>query len=402
MTNNSKLCKILSKYTDGAWMNILENDHHGITYKIEGDLAIFNYGIGADFYDPVVQEARGIIINTKTCEVVCWPFRKFGKYSEGYADSINWDTARVQEKLDGSIVKLWWNALKSKWQFSTNSMIDAANAIISNSVVDSEYNDQSFLNLIESAENFKNIDYEILDQNKTYIFELCGPGNRVIVPYKNMLLYHIGTRSNLTGEEFNEDIGIIKPTEYGLHNLDECLDYVSRIFNSTPNGIVDSCEHEGFVVVDNQYNRIKIKSPIYLQLHGIVNNSFLSKRSLVNMLWDKTINVASICKDFPELAHIIKWYDFQVEEFKNRSNAIIDITKKLYNRFDGNRKEVALRVKDHRLSWIAFIAFKDLSMTPSDIYKYIGIDKITKWIPDYPIDDMSYMLRSYMEENQNE
>lgn len=380
MTENSKLCKIIAEYPDGQWMNILEFDHHGVTYKSDGDLTIFNYGIGADFYDLVVQEARGIIINTKTAEVVCWPFRKFGKYDEGYADNINWNSARVQEKLDGSIVKLWWNALKYQWQFSTNSMIDAREAIMSNSVV-TGYNNQSFLTLIESAENFGDIDYEILDRNKTYIFELCGPGNRVIVPYKNTLLYHIGTRSNLTGEESNDDIGITKPQEYGLHNLDECLDYVSRVFNSTSDGVVDSCEHEGFVVVDNQYHRIKIKSPIYLQLHGLVNNSFLSKKTLVNMLFNKTINVVSICEDFPELAHIIKWYDFQVEEFKNRSSAIIDITKKLCKRFDGNRKEVALRVKDHRLSWIAFIAFKDLEMSPDDIYEYIGIDKITNGYP---------------------
>ena len=38
--------------------------------KIELPLAIFNYGIEADFTNPVVQEARGIIINLDTLDVV--------------------------------------------------------------------------------------------------------------------------------------------------------------------------------------------------------------------------------------------------------------------------------------------------------------------------------------------
>ena len=64
-----------------------------IRVKFANNLAIFNYDISADFSDPVVQESRGIIIDTDSLEVVCWPFRKFGNYGESYADSIDWSTA---------------------------------------------------------------------------------------------------------------------------------------------------------------------------------------------------------------------------------------------------------------------------------------------------------------------
>ena len=32
------------------------------------------------------SQDNGIVIDTKNIEVVCWPFRKFGNYTEDYAD----------------------------------------------------------------------------------------------------------------------------------------------------------------------------------------------------------------------------------------------------------------------------------------------------------------------------
>ena len=77
---------------------------YGLRIKVEGDYAVFNYNITCDFKNPIVQEARGIILDIKSFEVVCWPFRKFGNYNESYADEIDWTTARVQER---------WTALLS-------------------------------------------------------------------------------------------------------------------------------------------------------------------------------------------------------------------------------------------------------------------------------------------------
>ena len=96
------------------WAELLKQKFIRIKYK--GDLAIFNYdlnlaiemGGNIDFTDPLVKECRGIIIDLKNMKVVCFPFNKFGNYTEYYADNIDWNTARVQEKIDGSIVKLYY------------------------------------------------------------------------------------------------------------------------------------------------------------------------------------------------------------------------------------------------------------------------------------------------------
>ena len=104
MNENSHLCRFLAAHPND-WEERLKRDY-GLRIKSDGEYTVFNYNINCDFKDPIVQEARGIILDTVRLEVVCWPFRKFGNYNEGYADEIDWSTARVQEKVDGSIIKL--------------------------------------------------------------------------------------------------------------------------------------------------------------------------------------------------------------------------------------------------------------------------------------------------------
>ena len=123
MDTNSYLCRFLAAHP-GDWEERLKRDYD-LRIKRDGEYAVFNYEINADFYDPIVQEARGIILDTEQYEVVCWPFRKFGNHNEGYADPIDWSNARVLEKVDGSIIKLWYDHARGDWQFSTNGTIRA-------------------------------------------------------------------------------------------------------------------------------------------------------------------------------------------------------------------------------------------------------------------------------------
>lgn len=300
MTENSKICQEIKRIKDATieWLpmaevvsNITEkfkDVYPNIMIKTtDGGLAVFNYGIGADFTDPVVQEARGIIIDLIDIDVVCWPFRKFGKYDEPYADNIDWGSANVQEKIDGSIIKLWWSRLDSKWMWSTNSTIDANDATYN------EETKESFMNIIVKTPEYRkmldivsgheyefvnNIDTIQIDRNEnimvgdiTYIFELTSPDNRVVIPYTNYKMRLIGARNNRTGMEYNMMIqGIDKPMTYDLHSLKDCIEWCSNM-NLDEYGTVGKIYGEGFVVVDKYFNRIKIKSPEYMMMHGIAS-----------------------------------------------------------------------------------------------------------------------------------
>ena len=50
----------------------------------------------------IVKECRSIILNSEdNWNVVAYPFRRFYNFGESCADTIDWNTARIQEKLDG-------------------------------------------------------------------------------------------------------------------------------------------------------------------------------------------------------------------------------------------------------------------------------------------------------------
>lgn len=380
MNKNSKLCCFIKE--NPKWREIIKNEY-GITIKEDYPYAIFNYGIDSDFSNPIVQEARGIIINTETLEVACFPFRKFGNYNESYADKINWDTARVQEKIDGSIIKMWWNELISDWQFSTNTTISAKDAL-ANSITG-----KTFYDLIVSSDNYENLRYAIpmLNKDYTFIFELTSPETQIVVKYPNTHLYHIGTRNNLTGIEDKGRFNIDQPKEYPLKSLDECIIAVAEL-NKNPDGKVGSVKKEGFVVVDDNWNRVKIKSPEYLMLHRMTSNSKFSKDRIIDMIRNKTVNISDICNDFPSLSHYFKYYDFKVSEFEYQAKVFCDLTKRIYEEYSHDRRAVAMIIKKHRLSPIGFLCL-DSGKTGKEILSEMTLARYCKYIPDYEPEKLS-------------
>lgn len=251
------------------WKNILKESPYHITIKYKDNLAIFTYSqIDSDFYNPIVRECRGLILDTQTMAPVCVPFNKFGNYGEGYVPFIDWTTARVQEKVDGSLIKVWW--YKDSWRVSTNGTIDAQDAPIDSDIVPYK----NFYELFCAGAESSGLIYEILDKENTYMFELVSPFNRVVVPYNEVKIYHIGTRNNKSLSEIDVDIGIEKPKTYGLRSFDECISATSRMPFS----------EEGYVVVDGDWNRVKIKSPAYVAAHHLKNNGVITKARIITML----------------------------------------------------------------------------------------------------------------------
>lgn len=398
MTENSLLCQMMVNHGPN-WRDWMAENYPSIIvkdykeYDKNNPYVLCMYSIGADFHDPLVQESRGIIINEDTQEVVCFPFRKFGKYDESYADTIDWSTARVQEKIDGSIVKLWWSDYDNSWIFSSNSMIYAKDAYLD---YDKTHSIQS---IIDCAKNVKILYHYInegivLDKDNTYIFELISPYNQVVIRYDIPMLYHIGTRNNKTCKEINVDIGIYKPNEYRLSSLDDCLTFIEP--NMTTFGKITGCDSEGFVVVDGNWNRIKVKSPVYQMIHNIINNGSISKELLVGYLLKGILDVGSLSKEFPDKAHWFKYYDFKVSEFLYRANAFIDITRKIYNISMHNRKYVAEVIKNHKFASIGFKCIGN-DMTLEEILNTTNkgyVKTVISFIDDYIPENLSSLYKA--------
>ena len=315
--------------------------------KTERDpyLRIFNYGIGANFKNPLVQESRGIIIDTSIPKVVCFPFRKFGKYTENYIDQIDWSTAVVQEKIDGSIIKLWWNEKTNSWVFSTNTGIYAEDTPNLRSDI---Y--PTVMDVIKNAKNYPELEVAIenkyLDKDLTYIFELVSPEFEVVIHYDNSYLYHTGTRRNDTGEELNVDIEvgfgkIAKPQVFPeIRSLDYAIFSADEINESHDNKIHE-CLLEGFVIVDKDFHRIKVKSTVYSMLHNLINNGNPSKLKLIKLIIENKLDVTDMCIAYPKYAPIISHYFNEYITLKYQTEKALNICRVLFQKYNISRKEIS-------------------------------------------------------------
>lgn len=259
------------------WEELLTAEPYYLKISRDDRYIMFKYNqLFSDFNIPLVREARGIIFRESDWECVCHPFNKFGNFGEEYCPEINWETASVQQKCDGSLIKFWYD---SGWHISTNGTIDAFKAELNNV----KYQNFGQLTLVAIRRVFPNEHefFNILDPKCTYMSELVSPYNRVVIPYTAIKLYFLGMRDMDDGEEWNPEESDVSmyfqiPKRYALSTLED----VQKAANALP------WDQEGYVVCDNNFNRVKIKSPSYVKAHYARNNNVITEERLVQVVLD--------------------------------------------------------------------------------------------------------------------
>ena len=112
-------------YTD--WKEKISQPPYCITVKRCPDekyseLYMLSYDqIKSTLRNPVVRACRGTVVvvkDNKDPYIACAPFFKFFNYGED-VDIVDWQTASVQEKVDGSLIKCFY--FKDKWFWVTNN-----------------------------------------------------------------------------------------------------------------------------------------------------------------------------------------------------------------------------------------------------------------------------------------
>lgn len=259
------------------WEELLTVEPYCLKVSRDDGYIMFKYNqVFSDFNIPLVREARGIIFRESDWECVCHPFDKFGNYGESYFPEIDWKTTSVQEKIDGSLIKFWYD---NGWHISTNGTIDAFKANLNN--VKYENFGQLVLAAIRKVFPNEHDFFEMLNSEFTHMFELVSPYNRVVIPYEEIKLYFLGFRDMITGEEFPPEVSRVKsyftiPKRYPLHSLED----VQKAANAL------SWDEEGYVVCDANFNRVKIKSPSYVMAHYVRNNNTINIERLVQIVLD--------------------------------------------------------------------------------------------------------------------
>jgi hypothetical protein len=263
--------------------------------------------IDSDFNEPLVRECRGLILDEDTLEVICHPFNKFGNYGESYCPNIDWKSCYVTEKLDGSLIKVV--KLGDALLVSTNGTIDAFKAPLPEQIgcTAKTFGDLVIEALAAQGISFKQFK-DMLEPGFTYMFELSSPFNKVVVAWHETKLHFIGCRDNATGKElFYGDHALAKvfhvPQIFMLRSVDECVAAAGKL----------DCNHEGYVVVDKHFNRVKIKSPTYVSLHHMKNNGVLSYERGLEIV--RGNELAEVLTYFPEFAEHLNALKAKYDKF---------------------------------------------------------------------------------------
>ena len=221
---------------------------------------LFNlkYGsVGVEKANPIVRACRGAVVQKDDdgFSLVAYAFDRFFNLGEAEADVINWSSANVYEKYDGSLIKLFWNGVQ--WVVSTSGSVGGAG-----NVGDSG---KSFEELFWDTFRFMRYNAFDLNPDYCYVFELCAPENRIVVKYDEPMLRLLAVRNRANNfvelplGDFSRVFWVAESFDYGATQLLQAVN-------------ARGADHEGFIVCDAYGRRIKVKSDVYVQLHRVRGN----------------------------------------------------------------------------------------------------------------------------------
>ncbi len=308
------MLKVQEYLKSGKTLEDLSNEYHILIKEKNNKVSLKYDQIFSVMSEPICQECRGLILRKDSWEIVSFPFMKFFNHGEGFAANIDWNSAKIQEKIDGSMLALYFDNELNQWFFSTHKMPEADG----DCELGISYGELAKKCLEAMGFVFDEF-VKKLNQNYTYMFEMTSPYNIVYIQYPDMKLTLIGVRDNVSLKELEpmpiaKELGISSPKEYSFTSLTDMIDMVNS-WNGT--------EQEGIVVVDKNFNRIKIKNASYKDGQAIIFSLSASDRNVMRIIMnDQSDDV------LPRAPVLIKQ---KLEDYKLKMIAIIKDTKDLYD-----------------------------------------------------------------------
>lgn len=325
--------------------------------------------IESDFNIKLVRECRGLILDEETLEVVSFSFMKFGNAGESYCPDIDWKSASVLTKVDGSLIKIV--LIGDDLLISTNGTIDAFKAPVAEQI-GCRY--KSFGELVRHVLDKKLMIPHDFVEGVTYMFELVSPYTRVVVPHKDIDMYFLGERDNTTFQEklpYDDSYmsSFFKvPEKFDLHSVDECLAATKQM----------PWDEEGYVVVDKDFNRVKIKSPAYVAAHNLRGNGVLSYARAIELVRLNEIDeVCAYFEDFrPALEECKAKFWKLVEDCEHAWDEYLKVDASLES-----RKDKALWItKNFKIPGLAFGLLDKRVKSVRDFFMDVPTDKLLKYL----------------------
>lgn len=345
----------------------------GIKFRLypEDGMVLLDYDqINSPKSHPIVIECRSLILCCHTFGVVSRKFDRFFNYGEcpEYYEDFDFSKAQVFEKVDGSLIGIYYNFFTDKWEISTRGMAKAEGPhsfypTFRDCVLDtfgfrdenhfqSVFDDLSLQHFWTCEEAFARIDRRYY----TFVFECIGPKNKCVKRYDDAEMVCLGVIENFTGKTLHKkeveverilsrDFGLYVrlPKVYEASDAESIVNMVSK-FKDLDEGVV------AFDPVSNK--RVKIKSATYVAAHKLRGNDPVpTKKNLLTVIFEGEVD--ELLAYFPEFKEYV---DPIVEEVNSTKSELARIWEEVKN--IETQKDFALAVKNFKFSNVLFEARK--------------------------------------------
>ena len=223
-----------------------------VNVRERGDLRIFNYANAAQYearWNPFEVMSRGLILHSKTGEIVARSFDKFFNWGENNRFPQG-GIRTAMEKMDGCLGVLYRE--EGLYRISTRGSMESPQA--------------------HWATEFLQNNYDLkgrMPEEWTLIFEVIHPSYRIVVDYqgrKDLVLLAI--RNRFTGDflpwesvqKVAETLGFGLPQVYQFGTPEEILEVLPTLHANS----------EGWVVEFDCGSRFKFKGQEYKNLHRLI------------------------------------------------------------------------------------------------------------------------------------
>jgi T4 RnlA family RNA ligase len=324
----------------------------GKTYRI------FNYRLASytNFLAPSAIECRGIMFEvdsaSQALRLASLPMEKFWNLNENPM-TMDLDLSKVEsieEKADGSLMSTYLHEgelrLKSKGSLFSDQAIAAM-----------KWLDRP------SNYNFKNVLTVLADLDDTVNLEWCSPEHRIVLGYMEPTLKVLNVRRNETGEYV--DVRDMFEENYMVSLVDIDGTYI------TPEEFVESIpamtDVEGFVLVMENGQRVKVKCDWYLSLHHN-KDSVSNPRRLFECILDGGID--DIRAMFHDDLLSIKLIDEMQQKVDHLYNHMVSVVEEFHTQNKHlDRRTYAIKgqqdpsLKQGNLSYFSLVMNKYLDKT---------------------------------------
>lgn len=360
---------------------------------LDGKLWLFDYDqLAAHKHrtSPVVMESRGLILDAESGAVIRRPFARFFNIGEAqdYEADIDYARLRALEKVDGSLVTLYFNERTGFWHFGTRGTPFAnAKHRLGGTFADRVCR-AAGLAAAPGTPEFNSLADKIADREVTYLFEFIGPDNPHVTPHPQSELVVLGARhrdgSELSAGDLKywfetlqaEGWNVREPETYAipldLRRLSRPaqVEAIKRWVASDPafKGL-----HEGLVCQDPVTGkRLKVKTPLYCAAHlqGGDEGVNLSKNRIVELVVNG--DAGEFMLYMPHLAAMVQKADDQVGEFLEGLDPVWEAVRGIED-----QKTFALAVQEKvgsHASGLYFLARK-LGITPRQAWAELPFNK---------------------------